>query len=248
MDKHIAQWLVDCGILPQFKEQEGSTVQLPDSFYRDIEYGQKLDSIIHYKSNLDKSDSSKQANWDTIESALKSLNFELSSSLRLGVTEGNRTEISRLIKILYLRFRPTGSNGLVPEKVDLKKSIKKCENCLEMIVISISKAFKTTPKQSLGLLAQNNRVLAHVIVKGYKKNFQPVLTWLKMLKTEINLLMNLAVGEDAIHVVLSIFRPGLLSKHEKVVKKAFKLIFRIVRFAIECGICLLYTSPSPRDS
>ena len=63
-----------------------------------------------------------------------------------------------------------------------KKTIRDASNILELFVISISKHFKLSPKHTLNLFLDNNKYLAHLLVKGVKGSFEPIYNVLKDIK------------------------------------------------------------------
>jgi len=48
---------------------------------------------------------------------------------------------------------------------------------LEFSILSICQRFKMNPKQAAGLLSNNFKLLAQIIIKGLKKDFVPILEW-----------------------------------------------------------------------
>jgi hypothetical protein len=61
---------------------------------------------------------------------------------------------------------------LNPLQIDIKtipgKSVVDSMNIMEFFVISLSKNFKLSPQQTLNLFLDNNKYLAHLLVKGIK--------------------------------------------------------------------------------
>jgi hypothetical protein len=45
-------------------------------------------------------------------------------------------------------------------------------------VITISKNFKLSPQHTLNLFLDNNKFLAHLVVKGVKNSFEPIFAML----------------------------------------------------------------------
>lgn len=50
---------------------------------------------------------------------------------------------------------------------------------LEFTVISLSKNLKISPHQALNLFLENNKYLAHLLVKGVKGSYSPILEFLQ---------------------------------------------------------------------
>lgn len=49
---------------------------------------------------------------------------------------------------------------------------------LEFLLIGLSKHLNLKPKQSAALLSNGSKYLTHVLVKGLKSNYDPVMNWL----------------------------------------------------------------------
>ena len=62
-----------------------------------------------------------------------------------------------------------------PLQVDIKiipgKNVADAMNIMEFFVISLSKNFKLSPQHTLNLFLDNNKYLAHLLVKGIKESF-----------------------------------------------------------------------------
>ena len=229
MDKQIVDWLAENGLAAQ-----GETI--PASLYKDIEFGHRLDPIIQCKTDPATSKAAKRGNWVAIEKALTALHFHLPPQTKTAIMNGHQHTIFKFLRGLYLRLKPNPDIGLAIESIDCKKLIKKTESCLEGITISLSRAFKTTPKQSLALLAQDNKMLTHLLIKGYKKEYEPVVQWLKIVEKDLEHMLGLAVSEGSLPILLSIIKPALLSRDPRVVEKSCKILGECFGFAIECGM------------
>ncbi len=66
------------------------------------------------------------------------------------------------------------------------KTIKDSSNILELFVVSISKHFKLSPKHTLNLFLDNNKYLAHLLVKGVKGAFEPIYKFLDDIKSTLD--------------------------------------------------------------
>jgi hypothetical protein len=68
-----------------------------------------------------------------------------------------------------------------PLQIDIKtipgKLVNDAMNIMEFFVISLSKNFKLSPQHTLNLFLDNNKYLAHLLVKGIKESFDHVLTF-----------------------------------------------------------------------
>lgn len=50
-------------------------------------------------------------------------------------------------------------------------------NCLEFLLTSLCRIMDLKPKQAAGLLTNNNKYLAVVVMKGFKGDFRPIINW-----------------------------------------------------------------------
>lgn len=67
-----------------------------------------------------------------------------------------------------------------------KKQLKDANNILEFFVISISKNFKLSPQHTLNLFLDNNKYLAHLLVKGVKNSYEPIFAFLSDISDNID--------------------------------------------------------------
>jgi len=65
-------------------------------------------------------------------------------------------------------------------KVNLENNLS-FDNLLNYLVKTLSMALALKVKQTAALFANGNKYLAHVIVKGIKGKFGPLVEWLEML-------------------------------------------------------------------
>jgi hypothetical protein len=56
-------------------------------------------------------------------------------------------------------------------------------------VISISKNFKLSPQHTLNLFLDNNKFLAHLVVKGVKNSFDPIHAMLADVTNNIDMIV-----------------------------------------------------------
>lgn len=84
--------------------------------------------------------------------------------------------------------------------------------------------------KAAALLAGGNKYLAHVVIKGVKGDFEPIVLWYQDVYANINHLMSLLVKEEspeAVTNVLQVLKPGLMSKEEEVAQAAIKLYLKL---------------------
>lgn len=99
----------------------------------------------------------------------------------------------------------------------MTKNLTETKSLLEFFLVAISRNFSLRPKQSASLLANGNKYLAHVFVKGLKNEFGPVEKFLQEIYVSMKrLLVFVEIEEGNIPIILNTLKPGLLSKNEEV--------------------------------
>jgi hypothetical protein len=114
------------------------------------------------------------------------------------------------------RARAGPDGALFIESIAPSKALTSTKSCLEFLIISFSHHFQLKPKQAAGLLTQGGKYLAHIIVKGLKGQYEPVVAWYQAIFSALKHLFALIIKEEtngSIALILSTLRPGLLSKH-----------------------------------
>jgi len=97
------------------------------------------------------------------------------------------------------------------------KPLSGADNCLEYLLVGISKAFKLNPKQAATLLTENGKYLAQILIKGLRSDYQVVINWLKMIYDEIDHFAELVKKEDNVSAIaFKTFEGGFYSKNEEV--------------------------------
>ena len=88
---------------------------------------------------------------------------------------------------------------------------------MELLIICISKNFNLKNKETLGLLSQNSKYLAHIIVKGFKGNYESIHNFYIDLIENINTVVNIFkidMEKTSIKIFMHAIQPGLVSKNE----------------------------------
>ena len=99
---------------------------------------------------------------------------------------------------------------------------------IEFLLFSLISKMKLKYNQALSLLANSNTLLIHVIIKGLKGDFEPVVDWYKELFLHCDILVKLFETDpegliSALHV-LDIMKAGLYSKSLEVANWALRLM------------------------
>ena len=101
---------------------------------------------------------------------------------------------------------------------------------MELLIVSLSKALSLNSKQSMALLVNGNKYLAHVLAKGIKGNFEPVIYWYKELYAQSKHILQLVIKEEStgsVPTILQALKPGLYSKNEEVAQWTCRFLSKI---------------------
>ena len=80
------------------------------------------------------------------------------------------------------------------KSLDINKNYSNCESTLEFFIISLSKNFNISSKQSVALLSNNKKYLLRLFFKGIKNDFSLPINWLNDINSNINILQNLMIN------------------------------------------------------
>ena len=222
--------------------------------YEGIESGQLVVSLLQHLSqtfskpfpSLDplkntKSNSAKLYNWKLILQALSQIGMDIDQDSRDLIISGDKDFTLELLEGIYKHYSsldtPTKSKGKKPrlapdgalyiESLDPRRGLQDTNSCLEFLLLSFCKNFELSPKQAAGLLTQNNKFLAHVIVKGLRGDHTPIYYWYNTLINHCDKLVGLIkaeVGKGSVNLILSALRPGLLSRNLSTGEKCTELL------------------------
>lgn len=82
----------------------------------------------------------------------------------------------------------------------------------------MSTKLKLTKKQAIALIADNNRYLAHVFVKGVKGLYHEIEEILETFSKDIEMIVSkITEAHDVCDFFLQMVKPSILSKSEDVV-------------------------------
>lgn len=94
----------------------------------------------------------------------------------------------------------------------------------------MSKHLELDPKQTASLFTHGSKYLAHVLVKGVKGLFDPIIAFYTEVYSNINTLVRL-FNEDSshksLHFSLGALKPGLVSKSFEVAEWAARLFSKL---------------------
>ena len=102
------------------------------------------------------------------------------------MSEGKRVRIDKTVK-----------EGVDINTLDTSKALEDLESSFEIILVTLSRAFKLKVKQAAALLTNNNQFLITACIKGAKGgNYEPVLAWYKLLNDNFLALTDLLFFES----------------------------------------------------
>lgn len=84
--------------------------------------------------------------------------------------------------------------------------------------------------QATALLLGGNKYLAHVIVKGIKSDYAPIVSWYQEVYTNSKHLLQLVLKEEStgsVNTILQVLKPGLLSKNDEVAQWTLRLYSKL---------------------
>lgn len=128
------------------------------------------------------------------------------------------------------RARAGPDGALFIESIDPMKALTSTKTCLEFLIVSFSHHFSLKPKQAAGLMTQGGKYLAHIIVKGLKGQYAPVVAWYQAVFAALKHLIGLVVKEEvngSVSFLLSTLRPGFLSRSLEVAQWTCRVFSRL---------------------
>eukprot|EP00826_Nyctotherus_ovalis_P023374 TRINITY_DN17960_c0_g1_i1.p1 TRINITY_DN17960_c0_g1~~TRINITY_DN17960_c0_g1_i1.p1 ORF type:complete len:181 (+),score=32.10 TRINITY_DN17960_c0_g1_i1:171-713(+) len=113
---------------------------------------------------------------------------------------------------------------------------------IEFLLSTLMSKMGLKPNQALAFLSNSNVLLIHVIIKGMKGSYQPVIGWYEELLLHCSFMASLFESEvegltSALRV-LDIIKTGLYSKCAEVANLAMRLLGRIATEMSDIGMSL----------
>lgn len=93
-------------------------------------------------------------------------------------------------------------------------------------MVSLAKNLKLSPQHALNLFLENNKYLAHLLVKGVKNSYLPILEFLHDVHSHAeHIVLNLFAKEekDSVDFLFNVLKPGLISKDPQVSKRTLDI-------------------------
>lgn len=86
-------------------------------------------------------------------------------------------------------------------------------------------------------MADKNKLLGQLLLKGLKGNFEPIMKWLQFVEINSEQLINLSKTEDGnIEIVFDTLRPGLLSRDNETAVRTFRVILKLTEEMAELDL------------
>jgi len=118
-----------------------------------------------------------------------------------------------------------------PSSLDIKTDPTDCTDSVSFLLSTLVTKMRVRANQALALLSNSNKLLIHVIIKGLKGDYAPVLDWYKEIFTHSTKLLELLQSEpDGVNAVLQvfdIFKAGLFSKNIEICDWALRLLGKV---------------------
>lgn len=77
------------------------------------------------------------------------------------------------------------------------------------------------------MLSNGYKFLAHLVVKGVKGEFEPIINWLSEVYASLSRVFQFFEEHDSnVHMFLSAIKPGLLSKDQEVTLWSLRILGR----------------------
>ena len=128
------------------------------------------------------------------------------------------------------RARAGPDGALFIESIAPSKALTATKSCLEFLIVSFSHHFGLKPKQAAGLMTQGGKYLAHILVKGLKGQYEPVVSWYQAVFSALKHLLTLIIKEEvngSVSLILSTLRPGLLSRNLEAAQWTCRVFARL---------------------
>ncbi|CAG9316961.1 unnamed protein product [Blepharisma stoltei] len=201
------------------------------------------------------SPSGKLYNWNVLIPALELFSIHVDPDTKSLIIAGDRDMLIEVLNQIYNvevglkennenrnynKPQPSSSEeGLAIDQLNTTKPLFEADTCLEYLIVSLCKDFELKPKQGAGLLAQGYKYLAHIIAKGLKGSFEPVMLWYQDIYSNTQRLAELVSNEldsGAMNFVMSALKPGLISKDIEIIEWTLRVFSKLALEFSEIGL------------
>ena len=120
--------------------------------------------------------------------------------------------------------------------MDIRTPLSRLENSLELLLNSLSRAFKLKPLTAAGLLTNNNEYLKQACQQGIKNfGYQPLFQWYYEILDNVEILAHLMLDEYTefkskhhFTEVLQTLSSGLLSSQPSIITLTYVILQRLL--------------------
>ena len=113
-------------------------------------------------------------------------------------------------------------------RVSLEKDPSQADSSLQFLIILLGRSFGLSVEEILGLFTNQNKYLAHLLVKGTNGEFQGVsLFYSLLMRYRENLINFMTKDQKDAESCLYAVKPGLICKEEAVAKLAINLFSQL---------------------
>jgi hypothetical protein len=116
------------------------------------------------------------------------------------------------------------SNTLDIKRINVSKNPDESESSLEFLILLLTSSFNMSVEEILGLFTNQNKYLAHLIVKGINDNFEGVQLFYSLLLKHLKKLKQFCDNDirDAESCLYAI-KPGMISKSQRVAEMTIEI-------------------------
>lgn len=114
------------------------------------------------------------------------------------------------------------------KKINLSKDPQESESSLQFLMLLLKASLGMSLEEILGLFTNQNKYLAHIIVKGLNQNFSPIILFYSLLNKHSKKLRDFYEQDsrDAEACLLAL-KPGFISKSEQVSELTIELFGKL---------------------
>lgn len=241
------RWLQNVGAVKEGRRLPDNRIEIPEDLTMRLFDGVLVASIIRELSKLEADQNSFEKlnaikenstpairlyNWNILTEILKKMNFALDYAEKSRLLNLEPAPLLKVLDALFNFFKEDSpSEEVKPLQVDItevsKKTLRDANNILEFFIISISRNFKLSPQHTLNLFLDNNKYLAHLLVKGVKNSYEPIYALLADLASNIDYIVVTLFCTDekeSVTFFLNAVKPALISKESQVSENCLKVL------------------------
>lgn len=117
--------------------------------------------------------------------------------------------------------------------------MEEASSCLELLLASFCKHFQLKPKQAAGLLTHQAKYFIHIVNRGLRGQFDPIVGWYQDIYANLKTVTQLIAKErtkGSLTLMLSLMRPGLTSRSIEVTLWCCRLLTKLAADLVETNM------------